>query len=232
MVRTRGFTLIELLVVIAIIAILAAILFPVFARARAKARQTSCLSNLKQLGVASAMYSQDYDELFVPALMGYNVTYPDNSITAGYWGTGIEPYVKNQQMLICPESRKRGLSRHSASYGMNQVALMGRADYIAGDYNDNRSGIPLSQVQDASSTILFGDSSNDYWTWIIFYGTGSHAWTDALRPNPIHNGGANFVFVDGHTKWFAWDNYIGSGGYGTALPTAGSPGRLWWSAQK
>jgi len=93
----KGFTLIELLVVIAIIAILAAILFPVFAKAREKARQTSCLSNMKQLGLATMMYCQDYDEM-----------YPTRwKCCAGLqwplaWPWVLEPYINNRQIYICP----------------------------------------------------------------------------------------------------------------------------------
>ncbi len=94
----RGFTLIELLVVIAIIAILAAILFPVFARAREKARQTSCLSNLKQVGTAMLMYIQDYDECYGQSMSG---------TTAGTTTVYHElmPYMKNAQILECPSNK-------------------------------------------------------------------------------------------------------------------------------
>ena len=94
--RRKGFTLIELLVVIAIIAILAAILFPVFARAREKARTSSCQSNLKQIGIAAAMYAQDYDERYAVCWQ-----YAPNPTQAWYPAL-LYPYVKNDQLFTCP----------------------------------------------------------------------------------------------------------------------------------
>ena len=142
--RRTGFTLIELLVVIAIIAILAAILFPVFAQAREKARQSVCISNNKQVAVATLMYSQDYDELYPMAYGYYNgigwlqpytgdVPYNSNCTNgacgpewtngmSGYWANAIQPYSKNFQVLACPSavpyvagySQAAGAPRHSS----------------------------------------------------------------------------------------------------------------------
>lgn len=95
--KRRAFTLIELLVVIAIIAILAAILFPVFAQAREKARQTACLSNLKQIGLALSMYQSDYDSMYPPSQLPSTV--PNVS-----WPTMIAPYIKNEQVFVCPDT--------------------------------------------------------------------------------------------------------------------------------
>jgi prepilin-type N-terminal cleavage/methylation domain-containing protein/prepilin-type processing-associated H-X9-DG protein len=102
--RQRGFTLIELLVVIAIIAILAAILFPVFAQAREKARAISCLSNTKQIGLALQMYIQDYDEHVCFNNDGNWYTLPDGYSYINTWETLIQPYIKNYAVYVCPSA--------------------------------------------------------------------------------------------------------------------------------
>src|SRR5580704_11355479 len=99
--RNKGFTLIELLVVIAIIAILAAILFPVFAKVREKARQTACLSNVKQLGLAFAQYSQDYDEKYPNGINSY-------SPPGAGWGGQVYSYVKSVNVYKCPDDTTAG----------------------------------------------------------------------------------------------------------------------------
>ena len=97
----NAFTLIELLVVIAIIAILAAILFPVFAQARESARQTSCLSNMKQIGIGLVMYESDYDEQYPPSQLGVSPEIVS-------WPTLMFPYIKNEQVFVCPSSASSG----------------------------------------------------------------------------------------------------------------------------
>jgi len=106
----QGFTLIELLVVIAIISILASILFPVFARARENARRASCLSNLKQIGLGMMMYVQDYDERYPQAY------YTVDSVTTT-WQDMLQPYVKSEQIFICPSSSRT--EPLNGNYGVN-----------------------------------------------------------------------------------------------------------------
>jgi prepilin-type N-terminal cleavage/methylation domain-containing protein/prepilin-type processing-associated H-X9-DG protein len=182
----RGFTLIELLVVIAIIAILAAILFPVFAKAREKARQASCLSNVKQIMVGMLSYTQDYDECLP---FGSNDPGPASGYTAwGYWQDSIMPYCKNSQLFICP-SNKTGTYR-SGGYGWNYPHMPYRTFY---------GGIvSLGQVDKPAETMAICDTTA-FWLYCLFcYPTdGDSMGNVALR----HNDGANVGYLDGHTKW-------------------------------
>ena len=139
---TRGFTLIELLVVIAIIAILAAILFPVFAKAREKARQGSCLSNLKQLELAMIMYAGDYDETFprvrsCPSGVTLQDRFPESVVgTPSIWFIQIMPYLKSQAILRCPSSSWAGCCSPEGWYGSGfyeQAGTTGAAELDAID---------------------------------------------------------------------------------------------------
>lgn len=228
--RKKGFTLIELLVVIAIIAILAAILFPVFARAREKARTTTCQSNLKQLATALHMYAQDYDEKFCP---NYIVKSPG---IIAHWYETVQPYVKNAQLVVCPSSPYAG----GIQAGVNPLDW----NYIIGHYAGNNWVMTgswgavensMASVTHPSETIFIYDAAYG-WRWC---GYPAANWWGAPNAQCYdipavdltqygygsferHNGGINIAFVDGHVKWMK-ANKVGLGeaaGYGSTLYTA------------
>jgi prepilin-type N-terminal cleavage/methylation domain-containing protein/prepilin-type processing-associated H-X9-DG protein len=125
-VRQRtGFTLIELLVVIAIIAILAAILFPVFAQAREKARQTSCLSNQKQLGLRTMMYVQDYDETY-PMTANYGEPIAMRTL----WSDMVAPYLKNRDIFKCPSAVSPGFPNRWAERGYSAIGMNAQLAFV------------------------------------------------------------------------------------------------------
>ena len=184
----RGFTLIELLVVIAIIAILAAILFPVFARAREKARQASCLSNVKQLALAALMYAGDYDD-----------TLPFTHSFGAWWTDALQPYIRNAQILRCPS-----VARTFPGYGWNYqgCGFMPGAAFspprIGPIYEGCHLSIYLSPGP--SETFMLGDN------WLG--GTEDqryYLYQQLDRREGRHNGGDNYAFVDGHAKWMKPD---------------------------
>lgn len=190
-----------------IIAILAAILFPVFARAREKARQTTCTSNLKQLGLGAMMYAQDYDERMVWYYM--YAPYPSQLF---WWGDQLQPYVKNYQLLECPSgswgytyARPAGLPNPLVcSYALPAISNLDN-----GTATPRISGNKLAVLQDPVGTILFCDS-----TTAEIYTGGSLSFTIA-GPNGVtdlgtgtyprvskrHNDGFVSAFCDGHAKF-------------------------------
>jgi len=185
----RGFTLIELLVVIAIIAILAAILFPVFAKAREKARQTSCLSNVRQLVTACMQYAQDFDEC-LPA--SYTLG------SAQFWTDHIYPYCKNQQLMMCPSWRAYWLG-----YGYNYNYLT--HNWHGSTNNYTRGGCPLAIIQKPAETIMFADSGahrlstggmSNGMSYVIDWYPEPEVYFVYLR----HNDVANVGYCDGHAK--------------------------------
>jgi len=173
--RTRGFTLIELLVVIAIIAILAAILFPVFARARENARRTSCQNNMKQIALGAKQYIGDYDETYPPTASD-----AANPGTTG-WAVLLQPYIKSVQVLQCA----------SEPVGPSATATAPLTDYA---YNTNVAGQNEASFSFVSNTVLYQDAGSA--------DASNNSNTEALTGvNARHLDGNNFAFVDGHIKW-------------------------------
>lgn len=187
--RRLGFTLIELLVVIAIIAILAAILFPVFARARENARRSSCQTNLKQIGLGILQYVQDYDETFPMArpndLAGSNWQYG--------WAVAIQPYMKSIQILQCPsekvEQDTNPVNFNYTDYGMN---------YSLSRYGPTACA-KLPELTYTSNTIMNFDGRSTDASVVL----NDMATLKSYVPNPTirHLDGSNYSFTDGHVKW-------------------------------
>jgi prepilin-type N-terminal cleavage/methylation domain-containing protein/prepilin-type processing-associated H-X9-DG protein len=242
--QVEAFTLIELLVVIAIIAILAAILFPVFARARENARRASCLSNLKQIGLGIMMYTQDNDE----KLVSYAYPNPLGTVVYG-WQVALMPYVKNTQLFVCPSATK--ISTYAAnscnptyvsttgtgagSYGYNYAYL---GNYTRGSGPASPSNpnylvdISLAAVSKPSETVMVNEVTSlagggptyppTYWgiTTTTSCDTTTGIYSPGTKTLGDQNGkwhfdGTNVVFVDGHAKWMKYEQLRDSDGNGS-----------------
>jgi prepilin-type N-terminal cleavage/methylation domain-containing protein/prepilin-type processing-associated H-X9-DG protein len=197
--RRAGFTLVELLVVIAVIALLAAILFPVFARARENARRSSCQSNLRQIGLGILQYAQDYDEL-VPARQ-----HASGSVSPRSWRGMLQPYIKSADVFRCPSNRANaanaadGIRRSYNCNGLSSTAnLCGTAPMP-----EIPTGTPvhLARIQNTAQLILVVEGREGFPEMRIdnnMYGsTTSYGRGDFFAG---HLGTANFLFADGHVK--------------------------------
>lgn len=187
--KTQGFTLVELVVVIAIVAILAAILFPVFARARAKAEQASCLSNVKQLALAVLMYAQDSDGRLIPSRIGQTAV----------WPAYLQPYVRNTQVFLCPSAAD---SVYGETWGDRGRLSIG----LNRDMEDRVTNLArsLTEYDYPAETIMLADSTP------ADTGAGGRGYqVMADRPPNTQSGvgrrhaeGTNVGLLDGHARWY------------------------------
>jgi len=177
-IESKGFTLIELLVVIAILAILASILFPVFAKARETARQTQCASNMRQVGVAFRLYFDDWDETF--PLLGHQ---------EWNWTEVLSKYYSNERIHICPSDDNIGVEDHRFSYVPSCEAVG----------CDTSVPMSITDVPFPSATILMAEAADSLKDDHYHPGYGLAYVEKEVTPH-CHNGKSNWTFVDGHVK--------------------------------
>ncbi len=210
----KGFTLIELLVVIAIIAILAAILFPVFARAREKAKQTSCLSNMKQLVLGAQMYTNDYDDNVFGHIQGTRSDFYPPQRPYLNWAQQVYPYVKNEQLFVCP-SRSSDVWSYDPT-GMTNDNNFGYGMNYEVTYYYRR--LNISNFTRPAQTIWFADCRfyvcyPAYYTY-TYPDEPTYGLNGTARIDTRHNDGVNVGFFDGHAKWMSRSTIEGDRGYG------------------
>lgn len=222
---SKGFTLIELLVVIAIISILAAILFPVFARARENARRSSCMSNLKQIGLGMMQYTQDFDERYAPSFawnsssgapseLDNDPSKPsgtfeiNNASTIGHyrsWMDAIFPYVKSTQLFFCPSIDKISTAvpgRVLSHYGYSNAFggyFSDRASYTSTSSSGYWMPIAAAEITRPAEIVMVLDANN-FWANIRTT-PRSAPLTEGDKVFTPHLDGGNIAYADGHVKW-------------------------------
>jgi prepilin-type N-terminal cleavage/methylation domain-containing protein len=227
--RPRGFTLIELLVVIAIIAILAAILFPVFAQARDKARQAACLSNVKQIALGISMYRQDWDGCgpfagWPPGAKGQPNVHSPTSHYEFEWQFTVQPYLKNAGVLRCP-SDKISYEERPISYIFNNMMGWERQPFSEAtverpaevvtlwDGYGHKDSATMRDPPPVNGQVYPANMYREYSQW----GESARLLADPQYGLPRHNGGGHAVYMDLHAKWSR---------YGVDNPGAPMPERV------
>jgi prepilin-type N-terminal cleavage/methylation domain-containing protein/prepilin-type processing-associated H-X9-DG protein len=236
-VKQRAFTLIELLVVIAIIAILAAILFPVFAQAREKARQASCLSNMKQIGVAVGMYNQDNDGVYIP----------QNGLgaTTLRWPILVDTYIKNRQVYVCPS--RPDITCDGTSLQNNGYCGYGLNYWVNSWYYPDSTDAGIIRPAETiyiAETGAQGEGNPSDGSYIVYpsfyrenypanapYGKNVAANKQTARLANRHGGGLNVLWCDHHAKWIKrepLENDVCNDPTATATTPATKPGSIYW----
>ena len=221
--RPAGFTLIELLTVLALVAVLAALIFPIFAQAKEQGNKASCLANLQSLSMATTLYSADADDRFPSANAGLQnvVAGYEERATALAWVVQTYPYVKSLRVLQCNSDGSHALVEVPLSPPFGEISerSIGINGYLSAFIEPQTGSISNSQVRAVGDMVLFGDAIYLTAAHPAYYVCSGYQWPEGattandllLKPNFVsdlsnpgmtrHKGGTQFAFCDGHAKW-------------------------------